>query len=69
MNKEEAKQYVADRSKDYDLSNMSVKEKVTLINQLIKELRYSGFVTLIDDRLPYPVQGVSIDDSGMTYLV
>ena len=69
MNKEEAKQYVADRSKDYDLSNMSVKEKVTLINQLIKELRYNGFVTLIDDRLPYPVQGVSIDDSGMTYLV
>lgn len=69
MNKQEAQQYVQERYKEVNLDLLTVKQKVELINQLIQELQQNRFIVVVDDTARYPVQGISIDDFGMTYLV
>lgn len=69
MNKQEAQQYVQEHCKESNISSLTVAQKVALINQLIQELRQNRFIVIVDDNARYPVQGVSVDDFGMTYLV
>lgn len=69
MNKEEAQQYVQERYKEVNIETLTVTQKVALINKLIQELRQNRFIVIVDNNARYPVQGVSVDDFGMTYLV
>lgn len=69
MNKQEAQEYVQNRFKDVSVDSLTVTQKVALVNQLIQELRQNSFIVVVDDHARYPVQGIHIDDFGMTYLV